>query len=399
MKVKNMSSCFNCLFNYVFSRRKGPPLSWTQRLKIAVDIARGLNYLHFDREVPHGNLKSTNILLDGPELNARVADYCLHRLMTQTGTTEQILDAGVLGYHAPELLASKKPSPSFKSDVYDVYAFGVIMLELLTGKCAGDVVSGEEGGVDLPDWTGVDQPPVVIVASKSVEKLSVGFPQDSNPFSALADLDEEDNDSSTEYQNALDVYQPSEDSLSDPGQFIIDLSSYKMANSSFNNSGIQSLTPRESQEDLSRAIIIAKPTTELFDSSNSTGKSMVIYEHNSNVFNPSNGSEDLSMIKFHDETSEELHSFLNAKENQHSCNGSGTTASEKDYFFDHTYEDRSSEIPIVLSPVKAISPISTRQQRKKNNQAKSTDVNSKQVKQGQKSPTGPSRSKNKKSLS
>ncbi|KAE9452424.1 hypothetical protein C3L33_15671, partial [Rhododendron williamsianum] len=129
--------------------RKGPPLSWAQRLKIAVDIARGLNYLHFDRAVPHGNLKSTNVLLDGPDLNARVADYCLHRLMTQAGTTEQILDAGVLGYRAPELTTSKKPLPSFKSDVY---AFGVILLEILTGKCAGDVVSGEDGGVDLTDW-------------------------------------------------------------------------------------------------------------------------------------------------------------------------------------------------------------------------------------------------------
>ncbi|KAL2932484.1 hypothetical protein RDABS01_001151, partial [Bienertia sinuspersici] len=116
---------------------------------IAVDIARGLNYLHFDRALPHGNLKANNILLDGPELNARVADYCLHRLMTQAGTIEQILDAGVLGYRAPELAASKKPLPSFKSDVY---AFGVILLELLTGRCAGEVVSGEGGGVDLTDW-------------------------------------------------------------------------------------------------------------------------------------------------------------------------------------------------------------------------------------------------------
>ncbi|XP_076925430.1 LRR receptor-like serine/threonine-protein kinase GHR1 [Bidens hawaiensis] len=140
------------LASFLYDRpgRKGPPLSWAQRLKIAVDIARGLNYLHFDRAIPHGNLKSTNILLDGPDLNARVADYCLHRLMTQAGTIEQILDAGVLGYRAPELAASKRPVPSFKSDIY---AFGVILLELLTGKCAGDVVSSEDGGgVDLNDW-------------------------------------------------------------------------------------------------------------------------------------------------------------------------------------------------------------------------------------------------------
>ncbi|KAL6201510.1 hypothetical protein ACLB2K_025224 [Fragaria x ananassa] len=139
------------LASFLYDRpgRKGPPLTWAQRLKIAVDVARGLNYLHFDRAVPHGNLKATNILLDGSDLNARVADYCLHRLMTQAGTIEQILDAGVLGYRAPELAASKKPLPSFKSDVY---AFGVILLELLTGRCAGDVISGEGGGADLTDW-------------------------------------------------------------------------------------------------------------------------------------------------------------------------------------------------------------------------------------------------------
>lgn len=139
------------LASFLYDRpgQKGPPLTWAQRLKIAVDVARGLNYLHFDRAMPHGNLKTTNILLDGLDLNARVADYCLHRLMTTAGTTEQIKDSALLGYRAPELAAGKKPSPSFKSDTY---AFGVVLLELLTGRCAGDVVSGEEGGVDLTDW-------------------------------------------------------------------------------------------------------------------------------------------------------------------------------------------------------------------------------------------------------
>ncbi|XP_009108522.1 LRR receptor-like serine/threonine-protein kinase GHR1 [Brassica rapa] len=136
-------------FLYDRPGRKGPPLAWIQRLKIAVDVARGLNYLHFDRAVPHGNLKATNILLEGEELNARVSDYCLHRLMTQAGTVEQILDAGILGYRAPELAASRKPLPSFKADVY---AFGVILLEILTGRCAGDVITGEQEGVDLTDW-------------------------------------------------------------------------------------------------------------------------------------------------------------------------------------------------------------------------------------------------------
>ena len=124
-------------------------MTWPQRLKIAVDLARGLNYLHFDLAVPHGNLKETNVLLDGSDLNAWVSDYCLHRLKSQDCTVEQILDAGVLGHHAPELAASKRPLPSFKSDVY---AFGMILLELLTGRCAGDVISGEGGGVDLTDW-------------------------------------------------------------------------------------------------------------------------------------------------------------------------------------------------------------------------------------------------------
>uniref|UniRef100_A0A7I4BMH5 Protein kinase domain-containing protein n=2 Tax=Physcomitrium patens TaxID=3218 RepID=A0A7I4BMH5_PHYPA len=137
---------------YENSERKQPPLTWDQRLQIAVGVASGLSYLHNKHGVPHGNLKANNILLQGPELTARVSDYSLHRLMTVAGTANQILNAGVLGYRSPELVATRKPKPSLASDVY---ALGVILLELLTGKGAGDIMSANSGAVDLPDWVRV----------------------------------------------------------------------------------------------------------------------------------------------------------------------------------------------------------------------------------------------------
>ncbi|XP_058098461.1 probable inactive receptor kinase At5g10020 [Magnolia sinica] len=134
---------------YETTPRRYSPLSFSQRLKIAIDVARCLYYLHHDRGLPHGNLKPTNILLDGPDLTARLTDYGLHRLMTPSGTAEQILNLGALGYRAPELATASKPFPSFKADVY---AFGVILMELLTRRSAGDIISGQSGAVDLTDW-------------------------------------------------------------------------------------------------------------------------------------------------------------------------------------------------------------------------------------------------------
>ncbi|KAL4578051.1 hypothetical protein LXL04_014166 [Taraxacum kok-saghyz] len=132
---------------YETTPRRYSLLSFSQRLKVAVDVARGLSYLH-GKGAPHGNLKPTNIILEGPQYDARLTDFGLHRLMTPAGVAEQILNLGALGYRAPEL-ATARPVPSLKADVY---AFGVILMELLTRRSAGDIISGQSGAVDLTDW-------------------------------------------------------------------------------------------------------------------------------------------------------------------------------------------------------------------------------------------------------
>lgn len=130
------------LASFLHARGPETTISWATRMNIAMGISRGLSHLHTKENIIHGNLTSSNVLLD-EQTNAHIADYGLSRLMTAAASTNVIATAGTLGYRAPEL--SKLKNASTKTDVYSL---GVILLELLTGRSPGEPTNG----MDLPQW-------------------------------------------------------------------------------------------------------------------------------------------------------------------------------------------------------------------------------------------------------
>lgn len=127
------------------SRVGKPALNWARRHKIALAIARGLAHLHTSLETPitHGNVRSKNILVDDFFV-ARLTEFGLDKLMIPAVADELVAIAKTDGYKAPELQKMKKCSSRT-----DVYAFGILLLEILLGKKPGK--NGRSGDfVDLP---------------------------------------------------------------------------------------------------------------------------------------------------------------------------------------------------------------------------------------------------------
>ncbi|XP_077245718.1 putative LRR receptor-like serine/threonine-protein kinase At1g12460 isoform X2 [Tasmannia lanceolata] len=106
-------------------------LNWSRRFGIALGTARALAYLHHDckPQVLHLNIKSTNILLD-EGYEAKLSDYGLEKLLPMLDNHALTKFHTAVGYVAPELACQ---SLRF-SDKCDVYSFGVILLELVTGR-------------------------------------------------------------------------------------------------------------------------------------------------------------------------------------------------------------------------------------------------------------------------
>ena len=137
---------------------RGPgriPLDWTTRISLVLGAARGLARVHEEyaaSKIPHGNVKSSNILLDKNGV-ACISDFGLALLLNPVHAT-----ARLGGYRAPEQLEIKRLSQKA-----DVYSFGVLLLEVLTGRAPSQYPSPsrprveeqeleQEQGVDLPKW-------------------------------------------------------------------------------------------------------------------------------------------------------------------------------------------------------------------------------------------------------
>lgn len=124
------------------------PLDWPTRLKIAFGAARGLEYLHCKANPPviYRDLKSSNILLDN-DFNSKFSDFGLAKLGPvgdNTHVSTRVM--GTYGYCAPDYAMSGKLT--IKSDIY---SFGVVLLELITGRKAIDMTK-KSGEQNLVPW-------------------------------------------------------------------------------------------------------------------------------------------------------------------------------------------------------------------------------------------------------
>ncbi|XP_071718349.1 receptor-like protein kinase HERK 1 [Rutidosis leptorrhynchoides] len=111
-----------------------PTLTWTKRLKICINIANGLEFLHeggVEKErMKHSDIKSSCILLDG-DWNAKITNLELCRKELEFETMEHASDNGSLGYVDP--LYQKQ---GFLTHWSDIYSFGIVLLEMLCGRLA-----------------------------------------------------------------------------------------------------------------------------------------------------------------------------------------------------------------------------------------------------------------------
>ncbi|XP_047308197.1 probable inactive receptor kinase At1g27190 [Impatiens glandulifera] len=165
------ASLFEALHGTRTATTNAGPLDWQSRLRIAIGTSRGLAWLHHGCKPPyiHQYISSSVILIDD-DFESRITDFGLARLVGSDYSNRQNMDLGEFGYVAPEyastMVSTKKG---------DVYAFGVVLVELVTCQKSLEVVNG--GGEDgfkgsLVDW--INQLIVSERIKEGIDKSIVG---------------------------------------------------------------------------------------------------------------------------------------------------------------------------------------------------------------------------------
>ncbi|PIA26267.1 hypothetical protein AQUCO_09500023v1 [Aquilegia coerulea] len=113
-----------------------PPMSWDRRLKIVLDIAEAVTYLHLGSSKPiiHRHISSSNIFLD-EHFGAKLSDFCLSASIPFGETHVDAQVVGIFGFLAPECLSTGRYTEKF-----DVFSIGAVLFEILTGNRAYDIL-------------------------------------------------------------------------------------------------------------------------------------------------------------------------------------------------------------------------------------------------------------------
>ncbi|GLU20213.1 hypothetical protein SLE2022_364240 [Rubroshorea leprosula] len=131
----------------LISLAKGVPIPWHIRYRITLGLASVILYLHEEWEqcVVHRDIKSSNIMLDS-NFNVKLGDFGLAKLMDhELGRTTTSL-AGTFGYLALEYISTRKAKKES-----NVFSFGVVILEIVTGRKSTDEM-GKEFELGLVEW-------------------------------------------------------------------------------------------------------------------------------------------------------------------------------------------------------------------------------------------------------
>ncbi|KAJ4714597.1 putative Kinase [Melia azedarach] len=133
------------LDSHLFGKKS--PLNWAARYKISLGLASALLYLHEEWEqcVVHRDIKSSNVMLDS-NFNVKLGDFGLARLMDHELGPQTTGLAGTLGYMAPEYISTGRASKES-----DVFSFGIVALEIVTGRKSVDPIR-ENSEMGLVEW-------------------------------------------------------------------------------------------------------------------------------------------------------------------------------------------------------------------------------------------------------